>query len=101
MTKKRDRRSWRWVTRHIESEVVEVWTGPGSQHRPYLCNSWYENEFGKHENRPFFYIADWRARPVKIQHNAFKSLFGIDVKPGKVLKIDFSATVMIKQENQQ
>lgn len=77
--KSKPRRTWRWVSAHepfltgVTNSYIRIWI---SKDRPPL-----DGKTGQHQR-------------IVVSCKEFKKLFGITIKPGECLKVEFSARII-------
>lgn len=68
------KRKWRWVSRDDDARMVDIW---GKHMKP--------KKFGSNYIDSNF---------IMVCHKEFERLFGITIKPGEAVKVEFTAKVV-------
>lgn len=71
-------RKWRWVSRDDRSNMLDVWD---SEEKPEWEDGYFCSEDDDHGFTP-------------ICCKGFRALFGIDIKPGTCVRVEFTAKVL-------
>ena len=80
-------RPWRWVTRDkgtAYQDTVSIW--PGAR-RPFRFKLG-----GPHDPSVFDYKQNHSRDPIDVDCLEFRRMFGVDVRRGEILRIDFHVT---------